>query len=98
MKAKQIAKMIRDYTGFDIEEAYRRNGIDAVIDYADKLLRNFWDFEKGCFLTARAGWEYCNTAFSLLHLYLILDSAPTALKDLQVYEKYFEDNFTGFLW
>ena len=32
MEAKQLAKMIRDYTGFDIEEAYRRNGIDAVIN------------------------------------------------------------------
>ena len=31
-KAKQIAKMIRDYAGFDIEEAYRCNGIDAVVD------------------------------------------------------------------
>lgn len=97
MKAKQIARMIRDYTGFDIEEAYRCNGVDAVIDYVDKLLRNFWDFEKGCFLTAKAG-KCCCKVFSWLHLYLILDSAPTALKDLQVYEKYFEDNFTGFLW
>ena len=56
MKAKQMAKMIRDYTGFDIEEAYKRNGINAVIDYADKLLRPFWDFEKGCFSDAKAGW------------------------------------------
>ena len=35
MKANQIAKMIKDYTGFDIKEAYRRNGIDAVIDYVE---------------------------------------------------------------
>ena len=56
-KAKQIAKMIRDYAGFDIEEAYRCNGIDVVVDYADKLLRPFWDFEKGCFSNAKAGWE-----------------------------------------
>lgn len=98
MKAKQIAKMIRDCTGFDIEEAYRRNGIDAVIDYADKLLRPFWDFEKGCFSTAKAGWEYCSSLFGWLHHYLLLDSAPTTFKDLQVYQKHFEDNFTGFLW
>lgn len=98
MKAKQIAKMIRDYTGFDIEEAYRYNGIDAVIDYADKLLRPFWDFEKGCFSDAKAGGEHCCKVFGWLRLYLLSDSAPTTLKDLQVYYKYFEDNFTGFLW
>ena len=98
MEAKQIAKMIRDYAGFDIEEAYRRNGVDAVIDYADKLLRPFWDFEKGCFSTAKAGWEYCTKVFNLLHYYLSCDDALTSFKDLQVYHKYFEDNFTGFLW
>ena len=98
MKAKQIAKMIRDRTGFDIEEAYRCNGIDAVIDYADKLLRPFWDFEKGCFSTAKVGWEYCNRVFIWLHRYLYMDDALSTFKDLQVYYKYFEDNFTGFLW
>ena len=97
MKAKQVAKMIGDLTGFDIEKAYRRNGIDAVIDYADKLLRPFWDFEKGCFET-KDGWLYCCKIFGWLHHYLLLASAPTAFKDLQVYEKHFEDNFTGFLW
>lgn len=98
MKAKQIAKMIRDYAGFDIEEAYRRNGIDAVIDYADKLLRPFWDFERGCFSMGKTGWEYCSKVFGWLRLYLLMDDAPTTLKDLRVYYKYFEDNFTGFLW
>lgn len=97
-KAKQIAKMIRDYAGFDIEEAYRCNGVAAVVDYADKLLRPFWDFEKGCFSDAKAGWEYCSKLFGWLHLYLLCDSAPTTFKDLQVYRKHFEDNFTGFLW
>lgn len=98
MKAKQIAKVIKDHTGFDIEEAYRCNGIDAVIDYADKLLRPFWDFENGCFSDAKAGWEYCSKLFGWLRLYLLSDSAPTTLKDLRVYYKYFEDNFTGFMW
>ena len=98
MKAKQVAKVIKDHTGFDIKEAYRRNGIDAVIDYADKLLRPFWDFERGRFLDAKAGWEYCCKVFGWLHLYLLSDSIPTTLKDLQVYHKHFEDNFTGFLW
>ena len=97
-KAKQIAKMIRDYAGFDIEEVYRCNGIDAVVDYADKLLRPFWDFEKGCFSNAKAGWECCSKLFGWLHLYLLCDSAPTTFKDLQVYQKHFEDNFTGFSW
>lgn len=98
MKAKQLAKMIRDYTGFDIEEAYRCNGIDAVIDYADKLLRPFWDFEEGCFSAVKPGCTYCSKVFSWLHNYLLLDSAPTTFKDLQAYEKHFTDNFTGFLW
>ena len=98
MKAKQIAKMIRDCTGSDIEEAYRCNGIDAVVDYADKLLRPFWDFEKGCFSMGKTGWEYCNSLFVWLHRYLLLDSTPITFKDLQVYQKHFEDNFTGFLW
>ena len=97
-KAKQIAKMIRDYAGFDIEEAYRCNGIDAVVDYADKLLRPFWNFEKGCFSIYTPGWERCNKLFGWLHLYLLSDSAPTTLKDLQVYQEHFEDNFTGFMW
>ena len=35
IKTKQIAKMIKDYAGFDIEEAYRRNGIDAVINISN---------------------------------------------------------------
>ena len=98
MKAKQMAEMIRDYTGFDIEEAYICNGIDAVIDYADKLLRPFWDFEEGCFSEAKPGWVYCCKVFSWLHCYLLMDDALSTFKDLQVYEKYFEDNFTGFLW
>lgn len=97
VKAKQIAKVIKDHTGFDIEEAYRCNGIDAVIDYADKLLRPFWDFEEGCFET-KYGWEYCSKVFRWLHCYLFMDDALTTFKDLQVYEKHFEDNFTGFLW
>ena len=98
IKAKQMAKMIKDYAGFDIKEAYKRNGIDAVIDYADKLLRPFWDFERGCFSMGKPGWEYCNTVFNYLRYYLLLDDAPSTFKDLQVYYKYFEDNFTGFLW
>ena len=98
MKAKQIAKMIKDYTGFDIKEAYRRNGIDAVIDYVDKLLRPFWNFEEGCFSESKPGWEHCCKVFGWLHLYLLSDSALTTFKDLQVYEKHFEDNFTGFMW
>ena len=98
MKAKQLAKVIKDRTGFDIEEAYRRNGIDAVIDYADKLLRPFWDFEKGCFSDVKSGWEYCSKVFGWLRLYLLMDDAPTTYKDSQAYHKYFEDNFTGFLW
>ena len=97
-EAKQIAKMIKDYTGFDIEEAYRCNGIDAVVDYADKLLRPFWDFEKGRFLDAKTGGEYCCKVFRWLHCYLLMDDAPTTFKDLQVYQKHFEDNFIGFLW
>ena len=97
MKAKQVAKVIRDRTGFDIEKAYRRNGIDAVIDYADKLLRPFWDFEKGCFVT-KVGWEYCTKAFNALHYYLSLDDTSMTYKDYQAYHKHFEDNFTGFLW
>lgn len=98
MKAKQVAKMIKDHTGFDIEEAYRCNGIDAVIDYADKLLRPFWDFEEGCFSMGKPGGEYCCEVFGWLRLYLLSDSAPTTLKDLRAYYKYFEDNFTGFMW
>ena len=98
MKAKQIAEMIKDYTGFDIEEAYRCNGIDAVIDYADKLLRPFWDFEEGCFSEVKPGWWYCSKVFGWLHCYLLMDDTPTTPKDLQVYQKHFEDNFTGFLW
>ena len=98
MKAKQVAKVIKDHTGFDIEEAYRRNGIDAVIDYADKLLRPFWDFEKGCFSIGKTGWEYCNTVFGWLRLYLLMDDDTTTYRDYQAYLKYFEDNFTGFLW
>ena len=98
IKAKQMAKMIRDHVGFDIEEAYRRNGIDAVIDYADKLLRPFWDFEKGCFSIGKPGGEYCCKVFGWLHYYLLLDDALSTFKDLKVYHKYFEDNFTGFLW
>lgn len=90
--------MIRDYTGFDIEEAYRCNGIDAVIDYADKLLRPFWDFEEGCFSMGKPGGEYCCKVFGWLHCYLLMDDAPITFKDLQVYEKHFEDNFTGFMW
>lgn len=97
-KAKQVAKMIRDYTGFDIEEAYRCNGIDAVIDYAAKLLRPFWDFEKGRFSDAKTGGEYCCKVFSWLHCYLLMDDALTTFRDLQVYQKYFEDNFAGFMW
>lgn len=97
MKAKQIAKEIKDHTGFDIKEAYRRNGIDAVIDYADKLLRPFWDFEEGCFMR-KPGWGYCCKVFRWLHWYLSMDDAPTTYKDYQAYHKYFEDNFTGFLW
>ena len=98
MKANQIAKTIRDYTGFDIEEAYRCNGIDAVIDYADKLLRPFWDFEKGFFSESKPGWEHWCKVFGWLHCYLLMDDAPTTFKDLRVYEKHFEDNFTGFMW
>ena len=98
MKAKQIAKTIKDYTGFDIEEAYRCNGIDAVIDYADKLLRPFWDFEKGCFSMGKTGWEYRSTVFNYLHYYLSCDDAHITYRDYQAYHKYFEDNFTGFLW
>ena len=98
MKAKQIAKVIKDRTGFDIKEAYRRNGISAVIDYADKLLRPFWDFERGCFLMGKPGWEYCTAVFNYLYYYLSMDDGPTTFKDLQVYEKHFKDNFTGFLW
>ena len=98
MKAKQIAKVIKDHTGFDIKEAYRRNGIDAVIDYADKLLRPFWDFEKGCFSMGKTGWEYCSAVFNYLHYYLLTDDCPATFKDLQVYQKHFKDNFTGFLW
>ena len=97
LTAKQMAKRIRDCTGFDIEEAYRCNGIDAVIAYADELLRHFWDFEKGCFSDG-VGWEYCCEVFGWLHHYLLSDSAPTTRKDLQVYHKYFEDSFTGFMW
>ena len=98
MKAKQIAKMIKDHTGFDIEEAYRCNGIDAVIDYADKLLRPFWDFERGCFSMGKTGWEYCSNLFNYLHYYLSCDDAHIPYRDYQTYYKYFEDNFTGFLW
>ena len=98
MEAKQIARMIRDYTGFDIEEAYRCNGVDAVVDYADKLLRPFWDFEKGCFSDAKAGWERCSKVFGWLHYYLLSAAALTTLNDLLVYQKHFADNFTGFMW
>ena len=90
--------MIRDYTGFDIKEAYRRNGIGAVIDYADELLRPFWDFERGCFSIGKPGWGYCIEVFNYLHYYLSTDDGPATFKDLLVYEKHFEDNFTGFLW
>ena len=98
MKAMQIAKLIRGYTGFDIKEAYRCNGIDAVIGYADKLLRPFWDFEEGCFSVVKPEWECCCKVFGWLHCYLLMDDAPITCKDLQLYEKHFEDNFTGFLW
>lgn len=98
MKAKQIAKVIKDHTGFDIKKAYRRNGIAAVIDYADKLLRPFWDFEKGCFSMGKPGWEYCSQVFGWLYCYLSMDDGPATYKDYRAYHKYFEDNFTGFLW
>ena len=81
-----------------IVKKFRIDDISSLVDdeeAADKLLRPFWDFERGCFSMGKPGWEYCCKVFNHLHYYTLMDDGPINYKDFEVY---FEDNFTGFLW